>query len=102
MQAFNFFELKNKSATVIISPQCDNSIQFSIRKTKKEAMILLIKPQTYPLPSMVKPLSVSSGGCDIGPGLGGGVIGLDSSNKLGGGAKAAPPEWKNKQKNDTM
>ena len=47
---------------------------------------------------MVKPLSVSSGGCDIGPGLGGGVIGLDSSNKLGGGAKAAPPEWKNKQK----
>ena len=65
-------------------------------------MILLIKPQTYPLPSMVKPLSVSSGGCDIGPGLGGGVIGLDSSNKLGGGAKAAPPEWKNKQKNDTM
>ena len=57
-------------------------------------MILLIKPQTYPLPSMVKPLSVSSGGCDIGLGLGGGVIGLDSSNKLGGGAKAAPPEWK--------
>ena len=51
---------------------------------------------------MVKPLSVSSGSCDIGPGLGGGVIGLDSSNKLGGGAKAAPPEWKNKQKNDTM
>lgn len=40
--------------------------------------------QTYPLPSILKPCELS---IELpATGLGGGVIGLDSSRRLGGGA----------------